>query len=110
MLTGHFFVDTYQYPRAKFPAPNETLGEFLESDVQASPRFCDYLIEVCSGIRSEGGDEWTMTGNAHSVTIRGQTVRIENEFSDTLEPCEISLEDFCGALVRWRQLISQHNK
>lgn len=105
MIEGKLYLDSHGYPRAEYQAPNEVLGWYLEQDVQSSPATCDELLHVCEEIVEGRRRDWQGSGNAHTVTIADSHVTIENEFSDSTELCEVSIEDFKTAVLAWKELL-----
>ena len=105
MIDGKFYLDSHGYPRAEYQPPNEVLGWYLEQDVQSSPATCDELIRVCDEIIEGNRRDWQGIGNAHTVSIADSRVTVENEFSDSAQPCEVSIEDFKAAVLAWKELL-----
>jgi len=105
MITGNMHFDAFGYPRAVFETPFETLGSFLEVDVQGSPTYCRQLIHRCENIMNGCSTETDGVGNAHRLVIRKDDVKITCVFSDAFQPCHLTTSEFKQVLIAWLQMI-----
>lgn len=71
------FFDTDGSPRARGPASEKLLMEFLESDVQGSDHICHDLMDDITAIEDESAESREFVGNAHSIVISADGVTIE---------------------------------
>lgn len=98
-----FETDSNGLPRVFVDGKRSTLSGYLEQDVQSDLTTVDLLTEICARVADGQLDVWEGTGNAHTVTIRLDAVRIENEISEDV--VELSLEAFQSALSGWAELL-----
>jgi len=105
MIEGKVYFDSHGYPRAEYQPPHEVLGWYLEQDVQNSPATCEELLRLSDEVINGNRPDWQGVGNAHTLSIKGNCVCIENEFSDSGTLCELSIEDFKTALLSWKELV-----
>ena len=108
MLNGNLFFDSQGYPRAEYSAPYEVVGWYLEQDIQSSDVNCEEILQVCDRIANREEQEWGGVGNAHDINIRADGVRIENVYSDTVAPCELTIEEFKEVIRAWKSLVESH--
>ena len=106
MIEGKYYIDSDGYPWADFSPPYETLGVFLVSDVQSCAETCDIVLSECDAILSGKEQRISGTGNAHTVTMTREGVLIENEYTDELPPCRLSIEEFRQVIESWKKLIT----
>jgi len=107
MARNHnFFFDKDGSPRARGPAAEKVLMNFLEVDVQGSDHICHDLMEDLTAIEDESDDSREFIGNAHSVTITADGVVIETQQDDTPnEPYTVALKHFREVLEDWEAFI-----
>lgn len=98
-------IDARRIARAQAAPPFEVLGSFLEEDVQGSIASTQSFLDRVQEVRAGSRLRWEGTGNAHSVTITTEAVRIENEWASPPAATEVSLDDFEEALHRWMHLL-----
>lgn len=99
------YKDQHGYPRVDSAKSLEALGWFLEQDVQRSVSSCDEIIQIIESVQQGKLDFWEGTGNAHTVTIKPESVTIFNEFSDEITPCLITTSEFKDAVILWQEFI-----
>jgi len=104
------YHDAHDFPRAEVDTPHEVLGWFLEQDVQSSISWCRDLLKLVEHIESGRESPWEGTGNAHTLVLTGKGVRIENEYVDPPQSCELSLPEFKSALKKWLKFIQDAHK
>ncbi|MBX3417585.1 MAG: hypothetical protein KF851_08290 [Pirellulaceae bacterium] len=105
MIHGKFYFDSHGFPRAEYSPPFQPLGWYLEQDVQGSTETCDEVLAICYDVMNGEKNDWEGGGNAHTVSIVGNRVTIENEFAETDQVLVISIEDFSSAVRSWKQLL-----
>ena len=105
MIHGKFYFDSHGFPRAEYSSPFQPLGWYLEQDVQGSTATCDEVLAICNDVINGEKNDWEGGGNAHTVSIEGNRVTIENEFAETDQVLVISIEDFKSAVRSWKQLL-----
>jgi hypothetical protein len=91
--------------RVEYQSANEVLGWKLEQDVQVSATTCDELLRICDEIENGNRNDWEGSGNGRTVSIAGDGVTIENEFSDTAQACAVSIDEFRTAVMSWKELL-----
>ena len=101
-------------PRARGPASEKVLMNFLEVDVQGSDHICHDLMEDLTAIEDESDDSREFIGNAHSVTITPDGVVIDslhgNDVAGDSEtepdgPYTVALKHFREILEDWEAFI-----
>jgi uncharacterized protein YacL (UPF0231 family) len=107
----NLYHDAYDFPRAEVDVPHAVLGWFLEQDVQSSLPWCRELVETIENIQAGRASHWEGTGNAHTLIMSGKGVRIDNEYVDPPQSCELSLPEFKRAVQAWLKCIQDaHQK
>lgn len=101
------YHDDHDFPRAEVETPYEVLGWFLEQDVQSSVSWCKELVGIIETIQCGRKARWEGTGNAHTLVLTQKRVRIENEYTDPPQSCELSLHDFENAILEWSTFIQK---
>jgi len=109
-LSFKYFLDEHGIRRAFVSSPYELLGWYLEDDVQGSLYHCELLFSVIEKVKNGALEEWSGTGNAHTITITPSRVVLENEYLLESEEtprrtCEIPLIEFEKTLKEWFQFI-----
>ena len=104
------YHDVHDFPRAEVETPHKVLGWFLEQDVQSSISWCRELIELIEHIESGRESHWEGTGNAHTLILTGNGVRIENEYVDPPQSCALSLHAFKRAVKEWLKFIQEAHR
>jgi len=105
------YIDEHGIRRAEVSSLYELLGWYLEGDVQASIYHCKLLFSEIKKVKTYVKEEFSGTGNAHTITITRDKVIIENEFLIESEDCgasricEMSLNEFEKALTQWFEFI-----
>lgn len=110
MAESKFYFDQHGFPHAEYQPPNEILGWFLEQDVQNSPNSCKWLLQLCEEIDAGTRQEYDGTGNAHAISIVGNRVHIENLFTDSIAPSDLSIDEFRAGILSWMRLITSVSK
>ena len=100
-----FLFDERCYPMLDIDDEYHILADFLSGDVQRSLLGVNEYIIACDHVFSGVIETWSGTGNAHTVTIKKDSVNIFNEYSE--EELNInSIEEFKYYLEKWKELIS----
>lgn len=99
-----FFVDESGSFRADSEPPYELVGMLLMVDIQQSVNHCNIILNAISSVVNGEVDTWSGTGNAHTVFIGPDKVRIRSEFEPFGE-CEVPLDDFQAAVEGWVEFI-----
>ncbi len=97
------YIDQFECLRAE--SCSEVLSMYLEQDIQGSATVCDIVIEACNKVICKEIPEWSGTGNAHTITICSKNVIIKNYYTDSIEPLQLSPQDFIAALKEWKRCI-----
>ena len=115
MARNHnFFFDKDGSPRARGPASEKILMNFLEVDVQGSDHICHDLMEDLTAIEDESDDSREFIGNAHSVTITPDGVVIDRLQGNNVDgdsttepdgPYTVALKHFREILEDWEAFI-----
>ncbi len=107
MARNHkFFFDQNGNPRARGPAAEKILMNFLEVDVQGSDHVCRDIMDDLTAIEDESDDSREFIGNAHHVVITPQGVTIQlNDGSESAEPYTVELKHFREVLEDWEAFI-----
>lgn len=95
------YTDENGFLRADVEKGDELLAWFLEQDIQSSTESCKDMLGICNKVEMGKIPMWKGTGNAHTVTIKSENVKIKNEFLDIDFFLEIPLMDFKNALKEW---------
>ena len=99
-----FFFDEQGYPSLDVDYDYHVLADFLSGDVQRSLFGVNEYITACNNVSSGTMAIWSGTGNAHTVTIKKDSVNIFNEYSE--EDLYISsIAEFKSYLEMWKQLL-----
>ena len=77
------------------------LGNFLEEDVQESESHCRELLAALEKVSSGEENSRELTGNAHTVIMNREGVRIEGEFDEEESTLHLSWDDFIKVLEQW---------
>lgn len=100
-----FYRDINGSPRVNMKPPFDIIGRYLEHDVQSFPGWCRELIQIVEDVIIGTRNHWEGTGNAYTLILTPDKARVESEFAEPEEVCEISLKDFKQALVGWLNFI-----
>jgi uncharacterized protein YacL (UPF0231 family) len=95
------------HPQFDLPKSLEILAWYLEQDIQKSVFCCDEIMKAAELVQKGEIDFWKGTGNAHTVTIKPESVTIVNEFSDEVDSCLITTNEFKNAVLSWRNFIQE---
>ncbi|MCZ6677555.1 MAG: YacL family protein [Candidatus Poribacteria bacterium] len=110
-MTIKYYIDENGFRRAEVSPPYELLGWYLEGDVQGSIYTCKLLLSEIEKAKAGVEEEYSGTGNAHTITIKRDKVVIENELLNETKDCEMSqiceipLPEFEKALTQWFEFI-----
>jgi len=99
------YIDEHGFRRAEVSPPYQLLGWYLEDDVQGSLYHCKLLFSEIEKVKAGVEPEFSGTGNAYTITITGDKVLLEDEYSEPLTTCEIPLFEFEQALTQWFEFI-----
>ncbi|MCC8376555.1 hypothetical protein CKY10_03855 [Photorhabdus sp. HUG-39] len=99
-----FFIDKDGYPEVDLGYEYHVLADFLSGDIQGSLRGVNEYLDLCESVKNGELLQWEGTGNAHTVTIKLDSVEIFNEYTE--ESLTIStIEEFRSYLERWKELL-----
>ena len=98
------FTDHHGFRRIDVAPLPETVGSFLELDIQGSAESTDELIAVLDRIAAGSLQNWEATGNTFAVVLSRDGASINCVWGD--DNCTVSLADFRESLVAWRNFIS----
>ncbi|EQB97948.1 YacL family protein [Photorhabdus temperata] len=99
-----FFIDKDGYPEVDLGYEHHVLADFLSGDVQGSLHSVNEYLDLCESVKNGELPLWEGTGNAHTVTIKLDSVEIFNEYTE--ESLTIStIEEFKGYLEKWKELL-----
>ena len=99
-----FLFDEQGYPFLDIDYEYHVLADFLSGDIQRSLFCVNEYITACNNVDSGVIEIWSGTGNAHTVTIKKDSVNIFNEYSE--EQLHISsVEKFKSYLEGWKNLL-----
>ncbi|WP_047686074.1 MULTISPECIES: YacL family protein [Xenorhabdus] len=99
-----FLIAEDGYPTVEIDYERHVLADFLIGDVQADVSYTDELISLCDSVSNGESSLWEGTGNAHTVTIKPDSVEIFNEYTE--ESLEIAtIEEFKSYLEKWKELL-----
>ncbi len=82
------------------------LARFLEGDLQESAAIADRVLAILESVRKGVRKKAVLTGNAHTIILLQERVRLESDFDPLAAPLEISSEEFRDAVRRWRGFVS----
>ncbi len=99
------YIDEHGFRRAEVDSPYEMVGWFFEENVQGSIYHCKLLFSEIEKVKAGVESEFSGTGNAYTITITGDKVLLEDEYSEPLITCEIPLFEFEKALTQWFEFI-----
>lgn len=98
-------LDRYGVLRARVPEEYEPLGRYLEDDLQEVAENCDYVLERIAKVEQAELASWEGTGNAHTVTLDHDGVKIETEFAIPEQSVNMTFVEFKAAIEEWRSAI-----
>ena len=98
------YRDANGFPRVEADTEERNLAAFLEQDVQRSEGIYDEFRAAIDAV-TEKETEWSLSGNAHKVTMANDRVVIENLWDDDLDPTVLSISEFASALHEWRRFL-----
>ncbi|MEU2516801.1 hypothetical protein [Streptomyces syringium] len=97
--TQYYTEDVNDLPRFTGPAGLSTLGEWVTADIQLSPLSVLEAIDLVAQAKANPGfTPEDLDGNAHTVTIGPQGVRVENFFVEHVQG-DYTLDDAFRVLV-----------
>ena len=108
MARNHkFYFDSDRVPRARGPAAERLLMQFLENDVQGSDHVCHDLLEDLIAIEDGSDDSRDFIGNAHSLELNAQGATITALVDDASVPARYhaALKHFREVLEDWEAFI-----
>ena len=104
-----FYFDDSGSPCARGPQTEKLLMAFLETDIQGDDHICHDLMEDIRAIEDGAADDREFTGNAHSVDITRETVKIichaQDQEDNTTETYTTSLRHFREIVEDWEAFI-----
>ncbi|MFC0228453.1 hypothetical protein [Serratia aquatilis] len=93
------------YPRLDVEQEKQLVSEFLQFDVQSGEYNINLFLNSCKKVASKEIAEWDGTGNAFTITIKADSVTIENAYTyDELHLSSIA--EFEWYLKQWERLIT----
>jgi len=101
------YRDGLGFRRAEVVGGDQTIGSFLESDIQGSINGCKEYLNIIKSIRGGETQEWSGTGNAYAIDITRDAVRIENLWVENANTAEVSLIDFESCIRSWMEFVSK---
>ncbi|GAA2467400.1 hypothetical protein ACFPFX_10915 [Streptomyces mauvecolor] len=97
--TQYYVKDAFGVPEFSGPDELSTLGEWVAADIQLSPLSVLEAIDLVAEAKANPGfAPEDLDGNAHTVTISPQGVRVENFFVEHVQG-EYTLDDAFRVLV-----------
>src|SRR5262249_51459149 len=100
--------DSFGFRRAMVHPSMQVVADYLESDVQGDPIWCDELLVLMSEIESGKKEIEHATGNAHTLTITPKEAFIRCEFED--KSLRLLLDEFRQALLAWKAFIENEKR
>ncbi len=97
-----FYFDQAGTPCARGPQTEKLLMTFLETDIQGDDHICHDIMEDLHAIESEAADEREFTGNAHSISMTPDGIKIS---CHAIEPADGEEEIYETTLRHFRQVI-----
>lgn len=91
---------------------HDLIHAYLVIDIQNSPNGTDELLEMINQVKQGQFPSWERIGNAYTLSIFPDHVRIETENDLTGETDSVaiaSLDDFEKAANAWKAFISTKN-
>lgn len=101
----NFYFDKSGSPCARGPQSEQLLMAFLETDVQGDDHICHDLMEDITAIESASVDSREFLGNAHSVVISADGIKIETLAKENREQYSTGLKHFREVLEDWEAFI-----
>ncbi len=95
------YMDEHGSRRAETPPGLETLGMFLEDDVQGSLESCELLLKDLKDVERGARPPIDATGNAHHVVVEPGVVTIENVWDDLRMPLKMPPMQYRQAISEW---------
>ncbi|MEU9417454.1 hypothetical protein ACFWBH_24770 [Streptomyces sp. NPDC059999] len=97
--TEYYVEDAFGVPSFSGPAELNILGQWVTADIQLSPLSVLEAIDLVAEAKvNPGFAPEDLDGNAHTVTISRQGVRVENYFVEHVQG-EYTLDDAFRVLV-----------
>lgn len=88
-------------PRAVGEGIYHLVASFLESDIQGSTSMSKMLLQAIKEVSSGEVPDWSMTGNAHTITLSKDEASIESDFDESEPERRIPLSEFKQILSAW---------
>ena len=104
-MERRFYRDATGDPRARCSVPHQLLGQFLESDVQGNPAHCRDLLNALDDVAQGRLVQWEETGNAHTLTLTPDRVRIESEVDPQAGDLILKPSEFRLAVSEWMEFL-----
>lgn len=107
MARNHnFYFDQSGTPRARGPAAEKTLMNFLETDVQGSDHICRDLMDDLTAVEDRSDDSREFVGNVHRIDITAEGVTITLlEPTESSQPYKVARKHFREVLEDWEAFI-----
>jgi len=100
-----FFYDNQGIPCARGPQSERILMTFLETDVQGDDHICHDLMEDITAIEESAADSREFIGNAHTVLIAQDGIKITAQNAEPEEIYATGLKHFREILEDWEAFI-----
>lgn len=97
-----FYFDDSGVPCARGPQTEKLLMTFLETDIQGDDHVCHDLMEDLHAIESEAATDRQFTGNAHTVTMKPDSITIE---CHALEDSDAEEQVYTSTLRHFREVV-----
>jgi len=91
---------------------HDLINAYLVIDIQNSPNGTDELLDMINQVKQGQLPFWERIGNAYTLSIFPDHVRIEtdNDFTDEADSVAVaSLDDFEKAASAWKAFIGTEN-
>ncbi|MEU2956058.1 hypothetical protein AB0M94_26095 [Streptomyces xanthochromogenes] len=99
MIRTQYYVETFGTPEFSGPEELGTLGQWVTADIQLSPHSVLETIDLVAQAKADPGfAPEDLDGNAHTVTIGPQGVRVENHFVEHVQG-DFTLDDAFRVLL-----------
>lgn len=103
-----FYKDKHRVNDLEIENDKHVIADFFSSDIQGGiggTYSINLFMKACKAVANHEVPEWEGTGNAHTVTIKPDSVEIYNEYTD--ESIKISsIAEFEWYLRQWERLIT----
>ncbi len=102
-----FYRDADGSPRVRAGRLCETLGRFLEEDLQESADFCRAVLGAIDDVSAGRILSWEETGNAHTLALSPDRAVIESNFDPGAKPCLLELACIKDVVNAWLEFVQE---